>query len=147
MKREVYKLIPKSWHNQIQDFTENEFDSIVMIDGKKVKKTSNDLHKEYNQDEFAPRDGELIKVADHLSAYIEAYTSLRHYVSSSYLQDAIVELHIQYTTEKSNVAGIDFGAIYAEYEKQHQQPGLETFTPLHDAYSRLRKIQEEKLSP
>ena len=35
MEKEVYGLIPEEWHPEIKMFTEDEFDSVVTINGKK----------------------------------------------------------------------------------------------------------------
>jgi len=116
MEEEVYTLLPKSWHKQIRMFTEKEFDSIVTIKRKRVKKSSNEIQKHYNKDEFNPRDGELIRGVDDLAAYIEAYLAIKNGVNSQPLKDAKIDLRRKYEGEKAKIAGIDFAAIYADFE-------------------------------
>lgn len=116
MKTEVYKLIPKDWHPEIKMFTESEFKSIVTINGKRVKKSSNEIRKSYNKDRFDPRDGELILAIDHLAAYMEAYLAIENRTKRTHLEDAKNTLRHKYKGKNFNIAGIDFAAIYADFE-------------------------------
>lgn len=114
MKKEVYDLIPKEWHPAIKMFTENEFDSIVMINRRCKKVRSEDINTQYNHDHFNPRDGELVKAADDLAGFIEASVAIRNGSASPELQDARLSLKKRY--ERSCVAGINFGEIYADFD-------------------------------
>ena len=114
MEKEVYGLIPKKWHSEIRMFTEDEFDNLVTINGKKVKVSGNDISEKYNQDEFNPRDGGLVKAVDNLAAFIEASVAIRNGSTSKDLQEARLSLMNQY--EKVNIAGINFGEIYADFD-------------------------------
>jgi putative hydrolase of HD superfamily len=115
MDEEVYTLLPRAWHKEIKMFAEREFDSVVTINGKRVRKTSNEIQENYNHDEFDPRDGEIVKAVDHLAAYIEAHMAIENGITSPHLQEAKIELRRKYEDEES-IAGIDFGAIYADFK-------------------------------
>lgn len=114
MKKEVYDLIPKDWHSEIRMFTENEFDSIVTIDKKTKKMSSRDISDKYNKNKFNPRDGELVKAADSLSAFIEASAAIRNGSPNQEFQEAKLSFRNSYG--KANIAGINFGEIYADFE-------------------------------
>ena len=114
MEKEVYGLIPKKWHSEIRMFTEDEFENLVTINGKKVKVSGNDIGEKYNQDQFNPRDGGFVKAVDNLSAFIEASVAIRNGSTSKDLQGARLSLMNQY--EKVNIAGINFGEIYADFD-------------------------------
>lgn len=114
MEKEVYGLIPEAWHPEIRMFTEDEFDNLVTINGKKVKVSGNDISEKYNMDEFNPRDGGLVKAVDNLAAFIEASVAIRNGSTSKDLQEARLSLMNQY--EKVNIAGINFGEIYADFD-------------------------------
>jgi putative hydrolase of HD superfamily len=114
MKKEVYDLIPRKWHPEIKMFTENEFDSII-VDNRKCKKVrSKEINARYNQDRFNPRDGELVKAADHLAGFLEASAAIRNGSASPDLQDARMSLKKQY--ERADIAGINLGEIYADFD-------------------------------
>jgi putative hydrolase of HD superfamily len=116
MKKDVYKLIPKDWHPEIKLFTEAEFKSTVKIEGKRLAKSSDEIQNNYNKDGFDPRDGELIRAVDRLAAYIEAYLAGNNGIKSKHLEEAKNTIRQEYKGRKSSIAGIDFGAIYADFE-------------------------------
>jgi len=114
MEKEVYSLIPKAWHADIRLFTEREFDSIVRINGRRRKVSSEDITAKYNEDIFRPRDGELVKAADSLAAFIEAYVAIRNGSYSPGFQQA--KLSLRETYGRCTIGGINFGEIYADFE-------------------------------
>jgi putative hydrolase of HD superfamily len=114
MEKEVYGLIPEEWHPEIKMFTEDEFDSVVTVGGKKEKFSSKAINETYNDDRFNPKDGELVKAADSLAGFIEASVAIRNGSASPDLQDAKLSVKKQY--EKVNIANINFGEIYADFD-------------------------------
>jgi len=114
MEKEVYGLIPQEWHGEMRMFTEDEFSSIVTVDGIKKRTTSEEIIEKYNRDEFNPRDGELLKAADELAAFLEAFMALKNGLASQDLQDAKNRLKERY--KQKVVAGIKFGELYADFE-------------------------------
>lgn len=77
--KEILPLIEKDWHSEIKYFTRDEFtNKCIDLDGKLLIVDSTvELNEKYNQDIFNPKDGELIKAADRLAAYIEAWSSVQ----------------------------------------------------------------------
>lgn len=114
MNKEVYGLIPRAWHREIRMFTEDEFSGIIHVNGRRKKVSSADINKKYNEDSFNPRDGELVKAADSLAAFIEAHVALRNGSYSQEFQEAKVAFKNMYG--RANIAGINFGEIYADFE-------------------------------
>ena len=74
MQRRIYrpKLIPEAWQPEMRMFTEDEFASKVTIEGKLQNTTSDAITASYNDDRYNPVDGELVKAADDLAAFMEA---------------------------------------------------------------------------
>ena len=114
MEREVYSLIPKAWHGDIRTFTEGEFESIVSINGETLRTSSDEINERYNDNLYNPRDGELVKAADSLAAFIEASVAIRNGSTSQGLVEA--KLAIKSKFEKVTIAGINFGEIYADFD-------------------------------
>jgi putative hydrolase of HD superfamily len=114
MEKEVYGLIPDKWHQEMKMFTEDEFSSIVTIDGKTVRASADEISARYNNDSFNPRDGELLKAVDELSAFTEAYLALENGVKSKELNEAKASIKGKYKNRA--IAGIEFGRIYADFE-------------------------------
>jgi len=89
MEKKIYKLIPDSWHKDIRMFTENEFSDI-------------------NQ-----RNGVLVKGADDLAAFIEAYLALKNGIKNGDLIYAKNKLKNKYKSKV--IEGINFGKIYSDF--------------------------------
>ena len=90
MDKRIYKLLPESWHNSIRMYTEEEFENTGC------------------------RDGRLVKAADDLAAYIEAYLSIESGIHNENLKDALQKIRSKY--RKKNISGIDFKKLYMEFE-------------------------------
>ncbi|MCX5718230.1 MAG: HD domain-containing protein [Nitrospirae bacterium] len=114
MEKEVYGLIPEDWHPEIRMFTENEFDNIITIDNKTEKMKSRGISDKYNESKFNPRDGDIVKAADSLSAFIEASAAIRNGSPNQEFQEAKLSFRNSYG--RANIAGINFGEIYADFE-------------------------------
>ena len=89
MDKKIYKLIPAEWHSDMRMYTENEFEN-----------TTN-------------RDGKLVKAADDLAAFIEAYLSVKNGIHNENLMLAMENLRSKYNNKI--ISGIDFGLIYKEF--------------------------------
>ena len=131
LEKEIYGLIPSAWHPEIKMFAEKEFETRINQDGKikilDTQKTaasgqnpaedaSELINAKYNKDEFNPRDGNLVKAADELAAFIEAYVAIRNGSASQELWRARVSLGNKYQNEIKNIGGINFGEIYADFD-------------------------------
>lgn len=111
MKEELLPLLPKTWHEEMRYFTYGEFKNKAKQKGEIVLDISfKDLNKKFNEDQFFPMDGAMIKAFDQLSAFIEAKLSIKHGVSSDALLEA--ESNIYNLMKDSKVSGIDFGRIF-----------------------------------
>lgn len=117
MKEEVLPLIPKTWHNEMRYFTEDEFENKIIENGSTKKGIEfKDLNETYNREEFSPLDGELIKACDKLAAFIEANSSIKYGITSKYLEEAREKSYINY--KDTNVSGTDFGRIFDYFYKK-----------------------------
>ncbi len=114
MEEKVYPLIPESWHPDIRMFTENEFKNQITVEGKiKVVNLSN-INKHFNSDEFKPRDGELVKAIDELSAFLETYLARENGMVCDELKNA--EADLRRNSKQRYVGPINFGEIYASFK-------------------------------
>ena len=112
-EEEIFPLLENYWKSEIQYFTKDEFSSRVRMDGEIVKVTSNKISETYNDDGYDPIDGEFIRIADDLAAYLEAYVSANSGMSSRQLEDAMKNLEERY--RGSTIAGISIGSLYADF--------------------------------
>ena len=92
--------------------TENEFMSIV-YDSAKKRTSSDEISKKYNKDRYNPKDGEIVKAADDLAAFVEAYLAKENGIQSEYFEKAIKYLKKKYSSK--SICGINFGQIYEDF--------------------------------
>lgn len=114
MGESVYRLIPKEWHLEIEMFTQGEFESIINIEGRRKVKSTEEISQSYNQDKYNPRDGEIIRAADDLAAFVEAYLALENGITSHDFQEAKRSLRNKY--QDKIISGIKFGEIYKDFK-------------------------------
>lgn len=113
MEDVLLPLLPLSWQDDILNFTMDEFRNKIKLDGK-VQVLEGDIPEVYNQDSFSPVDGEVLKGCDHLAAFLEAWLSIQCGITSHHLAGVVKELPKQYAGKV--IGGIDFGAIYEQFE-------------------------------
>ncbi len=116
MQRRIYrpKLIPQAWEPEMRMFTEDEFASKVTVEGKLQNTTSDAISASYNDDRYNPVDGELVKAADDLAAFMEAYLALQNGISNAQLRTAVREKSLFY--RHKTIAGIDFCKAYKGFQ-------------------------------
>lgn len=110
MKKDIYPLLPPTWHEEIKYYTNDEFASRVKIAGEIKLVTSDEINEMYNDDSFNPIDGEIIRGCDHLSAYIEAYLSLSYGIKSEQISSGYEQLAPKYKNKV--IGGVDFGTLF-----------------------------------
>ncbi|MDO4618207.1 MAG: HD domain-containing protein [Clostridia bacterium] len=110
MRKVIYPLVTPEIKKELETFTQDEFSSKIMLDSKILKVSSEEITEKFNEDKFSPIDGEIIRACDHLSAYYEAYLSMKYGIQSEQLQSGYHNLFAKY--ENRVIAGIDFGQLF-----------------------------------
>lgn len=110
IKKVIYPLIPESWQEELEYYTKNEFSSRITEKGDIKYVTSNEINEKYDHEQFNPIDGEIIRACDHLSAYMEAYMSIKYGIQSEQIQSGYHNLFSKY--ENREIAGVDFGQLF-----------------------------------
>ena len=114
MEEEVYRLIPKEWHGEMRMFTEHEFRTMATVNGRRVRKKSDEINARFNLNKFDPRDGEIIEATDHLAAFLEVVLALKNGIINQELEDAKNTMRQRY--QGRVIGGIRFGDIYADFD-------------------------------
>ena len=114
MKDIIYPLIPKQWVKQLEYYTMEEFESKIYNQDKMRIVTSEEIDEHYNSNDFSPYDGKIIRVCDHMSAFLEAHLSVQNGIQSQSLIKAIETLYEKY--KGTVISGVDFG-LYFEFFK------------------------------
>ena len=108
---ELVPLMDDSYVDEILYFTNEEFQNRILVtelDGHKSALTVSweELNDNYNSDVYSPVDGKLVRLADHLSAFIEADSSIKYGITSKQLtggRDNILKSYLSGT----KINGID----------------------------------------
>lgn len=94
----------------------SEFLDTALVNGLHVEVGPEALARDYNFDEHDPKDGAMLKTADMLAAYLEAYTALKNGISSDQLTEALWRLR----GDLRGAAGYDdvlhMGALLADFD-------------------------------
>jgi len=114
MDQEVYVLLPERWHAEFEMYSEREFENFATVDGALTTVSAADLQGKYNEDGYNPKDGELVKRADHLAAFVEAYAGIRNGSTSQDLQYARIKIGTQ--EQQAQYGGLHFGEIYSDFD-------------------------------
>ncbi len=106
----LYPLIPEDWKREIAYYTQDEFETKVILDGTIQFVSCDEVNERYNQDAFLPVDGKIIRGCDHLAACMETYVSHTCGVTTHTLQEANRGLCAKY--KNCSIGGIDFGSLF-----------------------------------
>jgi len=109
MEEVLLPLLPLHWRQEIRYYTEDEFSGKVIMDGNILKVSSEKISQYYNEDAFSPVDGAVIEFCDKFAAYMEAYLSIRHGITSPNLENGHRQIYKSFS--KTKICGRDFGMM------------------------------------
>jgi len=110
LEERLLPLLPRYLRDEMRYFVKDEFENKIKIDGQlKTVKDVDLMRDEYNKDEFNGIDGSLIKVADHMGAFIEATASIKNGIYPKELIKAKDGLLKKY--DKFMIYDIDIGKL------------------------------------
>ncbi|XPV76829.1 MAG: HD domain-containing protein [Desulfovibrio sp.] len=95
--------------------TGSEFHNTIREDGVAKSISCEELSTAYNSNASDPKDGDLLKAADNLAAFIEAYTALKNGISSAELHLGCFRIRTAYR-EKPLVCGVNIGTLLADFD-------------------------------
>jgi len=114
MEHEVYRLLPNGWRKQMEMFTENEFTDTVLLNGRRRKVNSQQIFDKYNETQYSPRDGTLVKAADDLAAFVEAHEAIKNGCAHEEFVEAKVSLKEKY--RNLQIKNLNLSRIYADFD-------------------------------
>ncbi|MDD5039728.1 MAG: HD domain-containing protein [Patescibacteria group bacterium] len=119
MQEKVYTLVP-AWKRDLKFYTDREFETVVMNNGKRMRTTTDRINRLYNMDQYNARDGDLIKVADNLAAFTEAHLAIQNGIANPTFIAARSALVRQY--KHIQLGGIPVGKIFEELQTTTMVP-------------------------
>lgn len=113
MDRKFKMLIPKTLIPELFYFIEDEFSDLI-VKNDSVQICEEGIASEYNQDQYNPRDGSIVRLADQLGAYVEADMALANGATSSEFITAKERIKMKYSTKK--IANLDLKAFFLDFK-------------------------------
>jgi putative hydrolase of HD superfamily len=101
MEEVIYPMLPEKWGREIRYFTENEFDTRILDGGIMRRVGQDELSGRYNRDEWSPVDGQVIEFCDKFAAYMEAYLSIKHGITSRNLEEGHRDIYNRFSNFKA----------------------------------------------
>ncbi len=123
LERRIFSILDRSVYGDLVDRLEyflgikvgSEFEAtIILDDGAKIV-SWDQLQGQYNRDEFCPKDGRMLKICDHLAAFLEAYTALSNGITNAHLQQASWRIRTLYQNQ-SLTDELHIGALLADFD-------------------------------
>lgn len=117
-EKEILPLLPKNWHKELCSYINDEFhNKITNEEGEVIGNLSVDeINLKYNEDKYNVHDGLLIRAADHLSAYIEAKSTIDSGYTNEDLRNATIKLEDLYSNERRVLGKTSLVQIYDSYK-------------------------------
>ncbi|MBX3042197.1 MAG: HD domain-containing protein [Candidatus Kapabacteria bacterium] len=114
-ENEIFPLIEREWIDEIKYFIIDEFENKILIDDKIISEglTTDDLNEKYNMPEFNPIDGVAIRAADHLTAFLEAWSSCSVGIKTEELVTAAQNIKDNYKDKK--IGKVNIKNLYSNF--------------------------------
>lgn len=93
----------------------SEFEATILQDGAARIVSWEQLQGQYNEDRFCPKDGRMLKICDHLAAFLEAYTALSNGITNAHLQQASWRIRTLYQNQ-ALTDELHIGALLADFD-------------------------------
>ena len=115
VEKELLPLIDKSYREEVLYYIRNEFDNRAIVDGKVILvKNYEELNSKYNSSNYHACDGQLIRFADHIAAFVEADSSIRFGIRSSQLETGRRGIISQYPIGKQ-INGLSVDKFFGKF--------------------------------
>lgn len=114
VNKELVPLMEPFIKRELIYFTSDEFANRYLDEQGISREVSwEDLNKLYSNDKYFPVDGKTVRIADHLSALMEADISIKHGITSNHLASGRSGILNHYPVGKI-INGIDVGKLFKE---------------------------------
>jgi putative hydrolase of HD superfamily len=112
---EIYPLIEPEWVPEIKYFTHEEFNNKIIKDGNLINNglSITKVNDKYNNAKFNPYDGEIIRAADHLSAFLEVWNSCISGITTEELSQAVQKIKSMYKDKE--IGKVELKMIYSSF--------------------------------
>ncbi len=118
VKNELLPLMEDFYADELLYFTSDEFENRIRFADIDIRHVSfDDLNEKFNKGQYSPVDGRLVRVSDHIAAFLEADSSINYGITSKHLRDGRRNLVKLYPSGQT-INGFDVSAFFKEFETQ-----------------------------
>jgi putative hydrolase of HD superfamily len=117
VRESLLPLMPESWHDQVLYYVEKPFQNRIRENGVRREVKGSELASRYNEDQYEPVDGALIKGCDQLSALIEASKSIETGIDSPALRQGVREIMSARKEKTADSVPIEYFELYKPAER------------------------------
>lgn len=114
MEEELFPLMDDFYMKELKHYLASEFENKAFVNGKTLICSFEELNSKYSAEKYMPIDGKLVRVADHIAAFIEADRSIAYGISSDHLQSGRRALLKQYANS-GKINGLDVAEFYWQF--------------------------------
>lgn len=112
VREELTPVMDASFKDELLYFTNEEFENRALEHhGKVIKTDFQSLGTLYADKKHCPVDGKLVRLADHIAAFVEADSSIRHGITSAHLREGKKNILSLYP-EGCSINGIDPSSFF-----------------------------------
>ena len=86
VEKELLPLMDEFYREEVVFYIQNEFDNKIFDNGKTKIVNFEEFPEKYSDKIYRATDGRLVRLADQIAAFVEADSSIRHGITSVYLQ-------------------------------------------------------------
>lgn len=113
--RELIPLMSDEYKDEILYFTSNEFENRILNKKGEIQEVSfSDLNNLYNESQWFPVDGKLVRAADHIAAFLEADSSIQYGITSTHLREGRKNILSLYP-DGQLVNGVDIASFFSKF--------------------------------
>ena len=117
--RELLPLMDPSYREEVLYLIQHEFENRIRIDGKTRFVTSDELNTKYAAPQFHGIDGQLIRAADHIAAFVEADSSIRFGIRSKQLEEGRLNI-LQHYEKNTAINGLSLESFFEAYREKEK---------------------------
>ncbi|MCR4940743.1 MAG: HD domain-containing protein [Treponemataceae bacterium] len=128
VRKELIPLMEPFYADELLYFTNDEFENRIILpsvescaEGQSKYScilehvSFEDLNEKFNDEKYCPVDGRLVRVADHIAAFIEADSSIKYGITSGHLREGRENIRKIYE-HKATVNGVNPTAFFELFE-------------------------------
>lgn len=112
---EIFPLIKKKWHREIEYFIVDEFDNKIQEkDQSRIIEDFDEFNSKYDKERYNPFDGKTLRAADQLSAFLEAWNSINSGIKTEELFSAAQNIKNIYQSKE--YGKLRLGSLYSNFK-------------------------------